>query len=110
VSDAWQPRDVLRMATINGARAMGLDHELGSLEQGKKADCVVFDFRRPHLVPNVNPIGNLVHVAQGRDVEIVIVDGRVVVEGGEPVLVRRESIIGAAQRAADALWVRAKVQ
>ncbi|MFM9888332.1 MAG: amidohydrolase family protein [Burkholderiales bacterium] len=108
VSDAWQPRDVLRMATINGARAMGLDHEIGSLELGKKADAVVFDFRRPHLVPNVNPIGNIVHVGQGRDVETVIVDGRVVVEGGEPVLVKREAIIAAAQHAADALWARAK--
>lgn len=108
VSDAWQPRDVVRMATIDGARAMGLDHELGSIEQGKKADAVLFDFRRPHLVPNVNPLGNLVHVAQGRDVEMVLVDGRIVVEAGEPTLVKRESIIAAGQRAADALWARAK--
>ncbi len=110
VSDAWQPRDVLRMATIDGARAMGLDDQIGSLETGKKADAVVFDFRRPHLVPNVNPLGNLVHVGQGRDVEMVLVDGRVVVESGEPTLVRREAIIAAGQRAAEALWTRAKAQ
>lgn len=108
VSDAWQPRDVLRMATIDGARAMGLDHEIGSLETGKKADAVMFDFRRPHLVPNVNPLGNLVHVAQGRDVQMVLVDGRIVVENGEPTLVKREAIIAAGQHAAEALWARAR--
>ena len=74
---------------------------------GKKADFVVFDFRRPHLAPAVNPLGNLVHTGQGRDVEIVFVDGRMVVENGRPTLVDMETILCDAQRAADALWQRA---
>ena len=107
VSQAWQPKDVLRAATMGGARAMGLGAEIGSLEAGKKADLVAFDFRRPHLVPAVNPVGTLVHTGQGRDVEIVFVDGRMVVENGRPTLVDMETILCDAQRAADALWQRA---
>lgn len=110
VNDLWQPRHTLRMATIDGARAVGLEQHIGSIERDKKADLVAFDFRRPHLTPCINPLGNLVHVAQGRDVELVLVDGRVVVQGGEPTLARRETIVGDAERAAAALWRRAQAQ
>jgi hypothetical protein len=81
------------MATIDGARAMGLEQQIGSIERGKKADLVAFDFRRPHLTPSINPLGNLVHVAQGRDVEVVLVDGRVVVLGGEPTTAKTEAYL-----------------
>jgi 5-methylthioadenosine/S-adenosylhomocysteine deaminase len=104
----WQPADVLRMATINGARAMGLEHEIGSLETGKRADLAVFDFRRPHLVPCINAMGNLVHVAQGRDVEHVFVDGVQVVDGGRPTHADLDDILRDAQQAATALWQRAR--
>jgi 5-methylthioadenosine/S-adenosylhomocysteine deaminase len=108
VDDAWQPEHVLRMATIDGARAMGLDGEIGSVEVGKKADLVAFDFRRPHLVPCIDPVGNLVHVAQGRDVEHVWVDGRQVIDAGRPTQADLDAILGDAQEAADALWRRAR--
>jgi 5-methylthioadenosine/S-adenosylhomocysteine deaminase len=108
VSDAWQPKDVLRMATMDGARAMGLEAEIGSLEVGKKADLVAFDFRRPHLYPAVSPVGTLVHTGQGRDVELVMVDGRVVVENGDLVLADTKSLLSDAGKAADALWARAR--
>lgn len=106
VTDFWQPRQVFRMATLDGAGAMGLAHEIGSLEPGKKADLVGFDFRRAHLTPNVNPLGNLVHVAQGRDVGLVIVDGRILVEGGRPTLVDEAAIRREAAQAARQLWAR----
>jgi 5-methylthioadenosine/S-adenosylhomocysteine deaminase len=108
VDDFWQPQDVLRMATINGARAMGLEAEIGSLEIGKRADMVAFDFRRPHLVPCINPMGNLVHVAQGRDVEHVWVDGVQVVDTGRPTQADLDAILRDAQQASSALWQRAK--
>ena len=108
VDEFWQPEDVLRMATIDGARAMGLAGEIGSLEPGKRADIVVFDFRRPHLVPCVDPLGNLVHVGQGRDVEHVWVDGVQVVEQGRPLLADMEQIMADAQRASLGLWQRAR--
>ena len=108
VTDDWQPETALAMATREGAIAMGLGDDLGSLTVGKKADLVVIDFRRPHLTPCTSPLGNLVHVAQGRDVEIVIVDGRVVVEGGRATLVDEEQIRHEAAVAARALWSRAR--
>lgn len=108
VDDFWQPNDVLRMATIDGARAMGLGDEIGSIEPGKRADLVALDFRRPHLVPCVNPVGNLVHVGQGRDVEHVWVDGAQVVDGGRPTQADLDTILADAQRASLALWQRAR--
>jgi 5-methylthioadenosine/S-adenosylhomocysteine deaminase len=107
VNDGWQPRHVLRMATLAGASTLGLEKEIGSIELGKKADLVAVDFRRPHLTPAINPIGNVVHVAQGRDVDLVAVDGRVVVRDGKPTLVNAETVIADGRRAAEAVWRRA---
>lgn len=106
VTDFWQPHHVFHMGTLDGARAMGLDRETGSLKPGKKADLVGFDFRRAHLTPNVNPLGNLVHVAQGRDVSFVIIDGRLVVEAGRATLVDEEAIRREGALAARQLWAR----
>jgi 5-methylthioadenosine/S-adenosylhomocysteine deaminase len=96
------------MATLSGAEAIGLDREIGSLAIGKKADLVILDFRRPHLTPCINPMGNLVHTAQGRDVEMVLVDGRIVVENGRATLVNEEEIRRKADRAAAELWEEAR--
>ncbi len=108
VTEDWQPSTVFEMATLGGARAMGLEDQIGSLEIGKRADLVAFDFRRPHLTPATNPLGNLVHVAHGRDVELVIVDGDVVVEGGAPTKVDEAAIRRDAEAAIAALWTRAR--
>lgn len=108
VSDEWQPRDALAMATQAGARVLGRDHELGRLAAGHLADCVVFDFRHAHLTPLIDPLGTLVHDGCGRDVEHVFVDGRQVVSDGEPTFVDAKAIRRDAQRAAEALWARAR--
>jgi len=110
IDDQWQPADVFAMATLNGARAMGLQHELGSIEVGKKADLVCLDTRRPHLVPQINMLGNLVHTAQGRDVHLVIVDGEIVVEDGRALKADHDQILNDAQAASVALWERARRQ
>jgi 5-methylthioadenosine/S-adenosylhomocysteine deaminase len=107
VTDAWQPETVFEMATLGGARAMGLADEIGSLVPGKRADLVLLDLRRPHLTPARNPLGTLVHTGQGRDVETVIVDGAVVVEDGCPTQVDAEAIRRDAEDAIAALWARA---
>jgi 5-methylthioadenosine/S-adenosylhomocysteine deaminase len=73
---------VLRMATIDGARALGLSDRIGSIEPGKKADLIVIDTRRPHLVPMYHPASQLVYAAKGSDVNTVIINGRVVMEDG----------------------------
>ncbi len=67
---------VLEMATINGARALRWEHEIGSLEVGKKADLVVVERDRSHLAPGFNPVSSLVYSATGADVESVMVDGK----------------------------------
>lgn len=104
VDDEWQPHHVFHMATLGGARALGQDAHIGSLAVGKQADLVVFDARRPHLRPHVNPLGTLVHTGQGRDVEMVLVDGEILVENGLPTRVDLERVCREAEAATRALW------
>jgi 5-methylthioadenosine/S-adenosylhomocysteine deaminase len=107
VTADWQPADVFRMATLGGARAVGMADEIGTLAVGKAADLVVFDARRPHLRPLTNPLGTLVHTGRGSDVEMVLVDGETLVDGGRPVRADLEEICTEADKAARALWARA---
>ena len=109
VGPSWQPRDVFAMATSNGAAALGLDGEIGRLMPGYRADLAVFDFRRPHLAPCLDPLGTLVHDAQGRDVEHVFIDGRHVVRDGKATLVDEAVIRADAQAVAERLWARARL-
>jgi len=70
--------EVLRMATIEGAKAVALDTVTGSLEQGKKADIIVVDTSRPNMVPIYNPCSNLVYSATGANVIHSIINGQIV--------------------------------
>ena len=101
------PMEVLRMATMGGARAMGRERDLGSLEPGKKADIVVVDLLKPHISPVHRAASALVYNANGNDVELVMVGGRVVVENGACTLVDEREILLRAQSRVDAL--RAKL-
>ncbi|MDH3667023.1 MAG: amidohydrolase family protein [Paracoccaceae bacterium] len=78
------PGKVLEMATIDAARALGLEADLGSLEAGKKADIVLVDMRKPHLWPSNMPITRLAHFANAADVDTAIVDGQVLMQGRAP--------------------------
>ena len=98
--------DALEMATMAGARAMGLETEIGSLEAGKRADLIMLDYQALGLQPVLDPVQNLVYHAHGRDVELVMVDGRVLVDGGELTTVDRGAVIDAARRSAKAAWSR----
>jgi cytosine/adenosine deaminase-related metal-dependent hydrolase len=89
---------VLEMATINGAKALGLDDKIGSLNIGKKADFVAIDMRKIHLQPWFNPVSAVVYTATGRDVELVVVDGKVVVNNGELVTMDEQEIVREAQK------------
>lgn len=73
---------VLEMATINGAKAIGMDEEIGSLEPGKRADVSVFDLRGPHLQVMHNPIVNFICCARGADAHAVFVNGKPVWRDG----------------------------
>ncbi|MBA2284870.1 MAG: amidohydrolase [Ktedonobacteraceae bacterium] len=101
---------VLEMATINGARALGLEHEIGSLEVGKKADLVVLDFNRLHTTPSINPISTLVYAATGGEVDMVVVDGEVVVEQGNLLTMEEDEVMEQARRHAYELYRRAGIE
>jgi 5-methylthioadenosine/S-adenosylhomocysteine deaminase len=100
-------RDVLEMATRGGARTLGLEREIGSLEVGKRADLVVVDRARPHLAPGPDAYSTLVYAARGSDVRTTIVDGEVLVDGFAPVRVDRAQVAAEARAAARELASRA---
>ena len=91
---------VLEMATIEGARALGLEAEIGSLEPGKKADIILVDLMKPHLAPIGSPVRRLATFANGADVDTVIVDGRVLMAGRTVAGVDERAIIAEAGIAA----------
>lgn len=90
---------VLRLATRNGARAIGFE-ESGVLAPGRPADLILVDFRRPHLRPRHSLIANLVYAACGADVSHVIVDGRLLMRDGELLTLDEERILAEAERRA----------
>jgi len=70
----------LEMATVNGARVLGLEKEIGVLQPGYKADVILIDFEQPHLYPKHDIIAHTVYAAQSADIKTVIIDGRIVME------------------------------
>ncbi len=73
-------RAVLEMATIDGAKAIGLDKEIGSLEPGKQADMIIIDMNKPHLVPMYDPVSHLVYTVRGSDIRDVVISGRMILK------------------------------
>jgi 5-methylthioadenosine/S-adenosylhomocysteine deaminase len=101
---------LLEMITIDAARALGWDDQVGSLEVGKRADVVVVDLAQPHLTPDWMPVHRLIYEAVGHDVETVVVDGRVLMEGRRVLTVDEASILAEANAQARALVERAGLQ
>ncbi len=99
----------LRMATIDGARAMGLDNEIGSIEIGKRADVIVVDLKRLATTPAPEVISALVYSSQPADVRATIIDGRVVMRDGELTTLNEAAVIADAAREGAALRARANV-
>jgi 5-methylthioadenosine/S-adenosylhomocysteine deaminase len=77
---ALPARAALWMATRNGARTLGLDHEIGSIEVGRRADLVLIDAARSHLQPGPDPYSTLVYAARPDDVRMTMVDGEILVD------------------------------
>jgi 5-methylthioadenosine/S-adenosylhomocysteine deaminase len=99
---------VLRMATIEGAKAVGLDGEIGSLEQGKKADIILVDLQRPSMMPVLrspvrNIVPNLVLSARGDEVCLSIIDGKIIYENGKITTIDEEDLLEFAQQETDAV-------
>jgi 5-methylthioadenosine/S-adenosylhomocysteine deaminase len=98
---------VLEMATIDGARAIGLEQEIGSIEVGKKADLVVLKYDNFFINPLHHPVSALVYSALGNEPEMVIIDGKVVMQDRVMRTVSETEVMQAAQAAADGLTARA---
>ena len=84
---------VLKMATIDAARTLGLDAVTGSLETGKKADVIVLDTSKPHLTPMYNVYSHLVYAAGGHDVTTSVINGRIVMENRQLLTLDVEKIM-----------------
>ncbi|MFZ7944215.1 amidohydrolase family protein, partial [Neobacillus sp. 19] len=103
----------LRLATIDAAKVMGIDHEVGSLKKGKKADVIMINLLEPTLSPLFidpirNIIPNLVYSARGHEVETSIIDGKIIMENRQITTIDTRSAILDAQQAAKEVSLRAK--
>jgi 5-methylthioadenosine/S-adenosylhomocysteine deaminase len=92
--------EALRMATVNGAKALGLEREIGSLEFGKKADIILIDLSKPHLKPLHDIYANIVYSACGSDVDTVIVDGKILMENRQVKALDEQAVIEKAEKTA----------
>jgi 5-methylthioadenosine/S-adenosylhomocysteine deaminase len=102
---------VIRMATMNGARALGLEKEIGSLEPGKKADIITVNLETPRLTPVIlgkftNVFAHLVYSAHGEDVDNVMIDGNLIMKDRKVRTADERSIIRSANKASSDLLAR----
>src|SRR5262249_26255183 len=86
----------LEMATIRGARALGLDKEIGSLETGKRADLIAVRIDRPHATPLYDAVSQMVYALKGSDVRDVMVNGRVVVRDAKVLTLDERAVLAKA--------------
>src|SRR5690606_32642170 len=94
----------LEMATRGGARALGLENEIGSIEPGKHADLIVVGMRRARQTPRYDPISHLVYATHGDDVETTVVDGRVLMRDRKVLTLDEPAVL----READAFAARVR--
>ena len=106
---ALTARNALWMATREGARALGLEKEIGSIEVGKKADLIVVERDRPHLAPDLDPWSTLAYAARGSDVRLTMVDGEVLVDRSRLLQLDGPGITAEARARAAELLTRAAI-
>lgn len=98
--------EILEMTTVNGAKALGLEGAVGSLEIGKSADIILIDFNKPHLKPLHDVFASIVYAARGSDVDTVIVDGKVLMEERQIRTLNEAEVLRKAEGAAHHLLSR----
>jgi 5-methylthioadenosine/S-adenosylhomocysteine deaminase len=91
-------RRALEMATIGGARALGLDKQVGSLESGKRADLILVSTNRARLTPLYDPVSHLVYVARGDDVQTVMVNGRLLMRDRKMLTLDEPAVLAEAEK------------
>ena len=95
--------DVLKMATVNGAKALHWQDDIGTLEVGKKADLILIDIDQPHYAPWNDTVADLVYSGQGSDVKTTIINGQIVMENRQFTTLDKEKIMFDAARFAKVL-------
>ncbi len=103
-ADAMNPISVLEMATINGAKLLGIEHITGSIEEGKKADLVVINMKKIHSFPYDDVYSAVVFSASPVNVEMVMVDGRKLFEDGRVLIWDEERLLREAEKAKEYLF------
>src|SRR5262249_37799915 len=103
-SRALPAETALRLATINGARALGLADQIGTIEVGKRADLQLINLDRLHTTPQPDPISTIVYAAEASDVEAVIIDGQVVLQERRLLTFNEEEVITQSREQARACW------
>jgi 5-methylthioadenosine/S-adenosylhomocysteine deaminase len=98
---ALPARDVLAMATIDGARALGMAERIGSLEPGKHADVIVVDMSSPRQTPMYDPVSHLVYATRGDDVRTTIVEGRVLMRDRRVLTLDEPAVLAEAAKMAE---------
>lgn len=106
IPDEPKPEKMLEMATVNGAKALGREKEMGTIEKNKLADLIMVDYNRTNYTPlfEENVISNLVHTGLASDIDTVLVGGEILVENGKYIKEDEQEIIDNAQKAADRIW------
>ena len=100
------PEDVLEMATLGGARLLGMSDQVGTLQPGKKADLFIIDLLKPHLVPTLRVVSAFVHNGQPADIEGVMVDGNWLMREGKVLTVDEVDIVKRAEQIGHEVWHR----
>jgi cytosine/adenosine deaminase-related metal-dependent hydrolase len=111
---ALSAEKVLEMATIDGAKTLGLENEIGSLEPGKRADLIILDMEAPHLKPCHHIPSTIVYQARGTEVEAVMIDGKWLMQNRRPLFLtdfeQEKKVLADAQRVSLAVLKRAGME
>jgi 5-methylthioadenosine/S-adenosylhomocysteine deaminase len=97
-ADSLTAEQALEIATIKGAKALGLENKIGSIEEGKDADLIIIDFTQPHLMLNNRIVPKLVYSAHGSDVVTTIIHGKIVMENRTLLMVNEEKVLKDAEK------------
>lgn len=95
--------DILKMATIEGSKILGLDKKIGTIECNKKADIILIDINKPHLYPRNDIVTNLVYSANGADVDTVIIDGKIKMKNRNLIDIDEEEIFSKIEKITERL-------
>jgi 5-methylthioadenosine/S-adenosylhomocysteine deaminase len=102
--------EAIEMATINGAKGIMADRQVGSLEAGKQADLILIDARSPHINPVHDPVSAVVWAANGNDVDTVLIDGEIIMQGRKVFTLDEEKILNDAQERKEKILAQASIK